>query len=231
MTTGEQDNMKQEKILVIEDNVAEAINAQTELARAGFREFTAVQTLSEGLEQIQRYNGVLSDLFFPAGNTPTKQYSERFLPLYEAYKERRFKEIKDGPIKKAVEQVSGIFGVTPKEYEEKIAPLFNHPPAMKKAIRDALAGREDSERYEKFSEIEKAIRDGTNLPLGIIACEAASQYRIPAVIVTSTSHHHDSFEPVRSLIHVAYRDALIEGKKDWKGGVEILIQKLEGGQK
>src|SRR3989344_741122 len=105
------------KILVIEDNVAEAIYAQAELAKAGLKEFRAVTTLSEGLESIQEYDAVLSDLFFPAGNEPREKYSQRFLPLYEQYKQGRFSKLEDNSlVLRAVQVGAEIFGVTPQEY-------------------------------------------------------------------------------------------------------------------
>ena len=211
------------KILIVEDNVAEAINAQTELARVGFRDFMAVTNLSEALNVLPEYNCVLTDLFFPVGSTSAQPYIERFFPIYERFKDERFKKTnRDSPIARAIEQVTGVLGMTPDDYESKLAPLFNHPPAMRKAIKDALGGRGDLERYQKYLVTLEKVKNGTQLPLGIIVAEEAKKQGLTAVIVTSTNHHDDAFEPVRSIIPVSYRDNLIDGKKDWKGGIEIM---------
>jgi CheY-like chemotaxis protein len=212
------------KVLVIEDDTAEAIYAQTELARAGFEGFRAVTTLSEGLEVMPEYDAVLSDLFFPAGSESTEKYSQRFSPLYEQYKQKRFQEIEEsGPVLRAVQACAEAFDVTPHEYVNKFMAEMNTPRQVLDSARDALAGVQDSERYEKFLKIEEGIRNGTDLPLGIIASERAKELGIPSAIVTSTHHHDDAFEAVRNLVTVPYRDTLVDGKKDWDGGIELLL--------
>ena len=212
-------------VLVIEDNVAEAIYAQAELAKAGCKNFRAVMTLSEGLVAMPQYGAVLSDLFFPAGNSSTGQYSQRFLPLYEQFKQRRFPKLReDNPVSRAVEACAKVFGVAPREYVENVLTRMNTPPVVLKAARDSLTGITDSERYEKFLKVEEWIRDGTHLPLGIVVSERANELGIPIVIVTSTYHHDDAFEPVRDLVTVPYRDTLVDGRKDWKGGIELLLK-------
>ena len=210
-------------VLVIEDNIAEAIYAEAELVGAGIEYFRAVTTLADGLEAIPEYDAVLSDLFFPAGNVSTEQYSQRFLPLYEQFKQTRFQKLGQNVVLRAVEQCAETFGLTSQEYVEDFMPKLNTPPVLLKAARDALAGIQDSERYEKFLKIEKGIRDGTNLPLGIITSERAYQLGRPSAIVTSTYHHDDAFEPVKSLIKFPYRDTLVDGRKDWKGGIKLLL--------
>lgn len=214
------------KILIIEDNVAEAIYAQAELAKGGFRNFRAVTTLSDGLNAMPEYNAVLSDLFFPAGDEPTERYSQRFLPLYEQHKQTRFPKLKgdDFVVLRAVQAVADVFGVTPQEYVNNVMPRMNTPPYVLKAARDSLVGVTDSEKYERFLKIEEGIRNGTALPLGIIASERAKELGIPFVIVTSTHHHDDAFEAVRDLIKVPYRDTLVNDRKDWSGGIELLLR-------
>ena len=215
-----------EKILIIEDNAAESACAQSELEKAGFKEVKTVTNLSDGLETMSQYSAVLSDLFFPAGNTPTEQYSQRFLPSYEQFKQRRFPKIdKDNPILRAIDVCAKIFGMTPQEYVENVVAKLNTPELVLKMVRDALAGVENSEKYAKFLEIEEGIRNGTNLPLGIIACERAAELGMPAIIVTSTYHHSDAFEPISGLIKVSYCDRLVDERKDWKGGIELLVRR------
>ncbi|MBI4453117.1 response regulator [Candidatus Woesearchaeota archaeon] len=214
-----------EKILIIEDNAEEAACAQSELEKAGFKDVKTVTNLSDGLDAMPQYGAVLSDLFFPAGNTQTEQYSQRFLPFYEQFKQIRFPKIgKEDSVLGAIEVCAETFGMTPQEYVDNVLAKLNTPEIVLKKARDVLAGVEDSERYEKFLKIEEGIRDGTNLPLGIIACERAAELGMPAVIVTSTYHHSDAFEPVRDLIKVSYRDILVDEKKDWKGGIELLLR-------
>ncbi len=217
--------MTEKKVLVIEDNIAEAIYAQLELTKAGCKEFRAVTTLSEGLDIMHQYGAVLSDLFFPAGNVPTGQYVQYFLPFYVRYKEKRFEKIRDdNVVLRAVKACAEVFEVTPQEYVNTVMANLNTPPVILKAAKDSLAGIQDSEKYANFLQIEEGIRSGTNLPLGIIACERASGLGIPAVIVTSTYHHDDAFEPVKDLLKVPYRDTLVDGRKDWKGGIELLLR-------
>jgi len=218
----------EKKILVIEDNIAESISAQTELARMGFRDFLAVTTLSEGLEIMLKYDAVLSDLFFPAGNEPTEKYAQRFLPSYDQYQKRKFPKLeKDSIVLRAVQACAEVFEVTPQEYIENYMTKMDTPPSVLNAARDSLAGIKDSEKYKKFQKIEEEIRNGTNLPLGIIATERAKELKIPAVIVTSTYHHDDAFEAVQNLIKVPYCDNLIDGKKDWKSGIELLMKEAQ----
>jgi hypothetical protein len=213
------------KILIIEDNIAEAIYAQAELAKAGIKDFKAVTTLSEGLESMTKYDALLSDLFFPVGNESTEKYIQRFLPVYEGYKQRKFPKISgDNVILKAIESCAKVLEITPKEYVEDFLVKTNSPRSMIDAANDALAKVKNSEKYEKFLKIEEEIRNGTNLPLGIIASERASELGIPCAIVTSTYHHDDAFEAVNNLIKVPYSDRLVEGKKDWKGGIELLLK-------
>lgn len=212
------------KLLVIEDNVAETIHVQTELERAGISDYKTIATLSEGLELMPEYNLVLSDLFFPAGDVSIEEYSQRFMPLYEEFKQRKFMTNKT-VLKKAIEQCARTFDVTPHDYIEKYMTKVNTPKRVMESAREALAGIKDPEGYEKFKKIEAGIRDGTNLPLGIIATERATELGIPSVIVTSTYHHDHSFEPVRNLISVPYCDTLVDGKKNWESGIEQLLSR------
>ena len=217
-----------DKMLIVEDNVAEAIYAQAELAKAGFRNFTAVTSLSEGLEEMHKYNAVLSDLFFPAGNKPIEQYTQRFLPLYEQFKQKRFPKLgQESMVLRAVQACAEIFGVTPQVYVNDFMAKMNTPKSVLKAAQDSLAGIQDSEKYEKFMKIEEEIRNGTNLPLGIIISERANELKMPSVIVTSTHHHDDAFEAVRDLVKVPYYDTLVDGRKNWKGGIERLLKEVE----
>ena len=211
------------KVLIIEDNTAEAIYAQVELAKAGFRDFRAVTTLSEGLDAMPQYNGVLSDLFFPSGDLPTEPYIQRFLPFYQTYSKRRFPKKEQDSVLRAVQQCAETFGVTPQEYVEMFMAKMNTHPAVLKAARDSVAGVQDSEQYAKFLETEKGIRNGTYLPLGIVATERARELNIPSAIVTSTYHHDDAFEAVRDLVKVSYKDTLVDGRKNWKGGIDLLF--------
>ena len=213
-----------EKILVIEDNHTEALYAQTALGSAGFNEVEVAPNLSMGLKELPNYHAVLTDLFFPAGEISTEQYSQRFLPFYERFKQSRFPRQNGGIVLAAVRTVAETFGMAPQGYVENVVAKLNTPPVVLRAARDAVAGIKDSDRYQAFLKIEEGIRNGTNLPLGIIVCEEAGKLGMPSVIVTSAHHHSDAFGPVSSLIQVPYRDDLVDGKKDWKGGIEILLR-------
>jgi CheY-like chemotaxis protein len=206
------------KILLIEDNEAQAEYAQIALADAGL-ESTTVVTLSEALDVMPEYDAVLSDLFFPAG-MPTEEFSELFSPLYAEFKEQRYS---GGMVGRAVQQCASLFGMTSHDYIENVIAKTNNPAGTLEAARKSQEGR-SSAKYQKFLEIEENIRNGTNLPLGIVATGMAMKQGIPAVIVTSTYHHDDAFEAVRTLIKVPYKDTLIEGRKDWENGIELLLR-------
>lgn len=212
------------KILIVEDKPEEAENARKTVLESGINDFRIVSTLSQALEYLPQYNAVLSDLFFPAGNYETRAFSQRILPFYEKFKEERFKEIeKDNIVLRAVKTCAEIFGVTPEKYISEIMSKLNTPPIIIRAARDSLAGMQDSEKYEQFLKMESDISNGINLPLGILVKEKAQELGKPSVIVTSTNHHNHAFEPVRSLIGLNYVDQLIDGKKDWKRGLESIL--------
>lgn len=212
------------RILIIEDNKAELDYASSVISTEGFQDFIAVTNLCAGLRYLPSCDAVLSDLFFPAGKESTEEFAKRFIREYEKYRAGRFKKIEDNPVLRAVQQVAEVFGVTPEKYVSEIMPRLNSNPGLIKAARDSLVGIEDSERYEKFLKIEEGVRNGTRLPLGIIAAERARELEKPVVIVTSTYHHDDAFEAVRDLVKVPYCDRLVQGRKDWKGGIELLLK-------
>lgn len=214
------------KILIVEDNVAEAIYAQAEVAKAGFRDFTVSTNLESALYELgnKNYDFVLSDLFFPSGNNDNTRYIEKFLPVYESYKDRRFEKINEsGPISYAVKACCEALKITPEEYL-KLLPTMTDIPMVITAVRDVVKGVKNSERYEQFLTMEDKIRTGTNMPLGIIVCEKTREKNIPTRIITSTYHHDDAFEPVKNLIQVPYYDTLIEGRKNWKSGIKSLLK-------
>lgn len=213
------------KVLVIEDNQNEALFARMQLSSAGFKVFKVVSNLSYALEELPNYDLVLSDLFFPAGEIDATPYISRFLPHYESFKQRRFKDIAgDNIVLKAVHAAAELVGATPEEYVNNWMPRMNSPPKLMTVAKDALKGKEDSQRYEEYLLIESAVREGTKLPLGIVASERAQELGKKVVIVTSTYHHDDSFEAVNNLIKVGYVDTLVDGKKNWKGGIELLLK-------
>ena len=113
-------------------------------------------------------------------------------------------------------------GVIPQDYVEKVITRMNNPKIMMDMAREAVAGVKDPERYEKFLTIEEAIRQDKNLPLGIVLTEQAKSRGLPSVIVTSTYHHSDQFEPVSGLTPVYYVDTLLLGRKDWRKGLARL---------
>ncbi|USN45008.1 MAG: hypothetical protein H6502_03005 [Candidatus Woesearchaeota archaeon] len=215
-----------EKILIIEDDIAEAIYAQADAARAGYRLWAVATNLAEGLDRMADADLVLSDLFFPSGQDSVDAHVQRFLPFYERHKERRF-ALDSGAqiVLRAVEACAELFGMTPTQYVEEFMSKVETPQSTLKAAREAVRGVKDPEQYERFLEIERGIRQGTQLPLGIVAQERARELGKPIVIVTSTYHHDDAFEAVRHLVTVPYKDTLVEGRKDWAGGIELLTKR------
>lgn len=216
--------MENKKLLIVEDNVSEAILAQGDAIQAGVTDLVVATNLSDALSYLPKAGMVVTDLFFPAGSAQTDQYIQRFLPMYESFKASRFKKIDtDNIVYRAVEQVAKLFDVTPQKYVEEIMTLMKTPKSIQNAARDALAGVEDSEKYVEFQKIEEDIRSGRKLPLGIIVAEQAIERGLPSVIVTSTYHHSNEFEPIRNIVPVRYFDTLIEGRKNWQEGIEALL--------
>ena len=207
------------KVLIIEDNAVEAKHAQEELAKAGIKYSKAVSTLSEGLEAMPNYDALLSDLFFPAGSVSTEQYVKKFLPLYEQFAQRIIGA--EATVLRAVKQVATTFGMTPRDYVDKVMSHLK-PEFIYHEAKEAI---ENQERYERFLKTVDDIKNGKNLPLGIIATERATQLGLPSAIVTSINHHDYAFESVRDQVKVPYRDTLVNNKKDWKGGIELLSER------
>ncbi len=217
------------ELLIVEDNVAEAIWAQAEAAKVGLRNFLVAQDLDQALTYLEKEPKYLvSDLFFPAGNINVQPYIERFLPIYEAFQNRRFKEIKEeSPVYRAVSVCAEVFGVTPEEYVEKVMAKLNTHQVILKSARDAVHKRQDYERFEKFQEVMNNVRNGTKLPLGISLTEKAKEKGIPNIIVTSTYHHSDEFEAVRELVPHYYDQVIGEGdqkRKNWEAGIEHVLR-------
>jgi len=221
--------MIDKKLLIVEDNFAEAKFAQKEAQKAGIKEIMVAENLEQAQKYIKEAGMLASDLFFPAGNIPTEAYLQRFLPFYDKYKTTRFTKIsQESPVKRAIENCARVFGVTPQEYVENIMTQMNNPPTLMKMAREALAGIKDPEKYNQFLRIEQNIREGKNLPLGVIITEQAKEKGLPAVIVTSTYHHSDEFEPIRELVRVTYFDTMVDGRKNWQSGINYLVT---GGKK
>lgn len=215
-------------LLIVEDRLDEAQLAKETAKNSGFENIVVAHTLQEAQRYLPETQRVASDLFFPAGDISTQQYVQRFLPLYEAHKNKRFKQVsKDSPVRASVESCAELFGLTPEDYVEKFMAELNTPACVLKAARDSLVGREDSERYKRFLKIEQDIREGRNLPLGIIVSEQAREKGLPHVIVTSTNHHNDAFETVSSLIGTRYFDTLVNGHKDWESAMRYLTHSGE----
>jgi hypothetical protein len=215
--------MSKAELLIVEDNIAEAIYAQGDAIKAGYRELLVATDLETALHYLPQVDRVATDLFFPAGNVNTSDFSGRILPLYEKFKKERFTADKgSGCVLAAIEQCAKLFQVSPEEYVTNILPKMNTVPSVLKAARDAVTGVKDSEKYNAFLKIEEDIRAGRNLPLGILVAEQAKEKGLPAVIVTSTNHHDHAFEPVRNLITVPYFDNLVEGRKNWACAMDYL---------
>jgi len=226
------------QILIIEDKPEELIYAQHDVAKAGFTDIVYASSLHDARALIPSAGMILTDLFFPAGESTTA-YVQRFLPAYEQYKIQRFREEKGSEVVRlALTAWAELFGEEPPtpekglEYFEQYTNNFDEqgrPNRILKAARDAVHGRNDYDRYQKFLDIETRIRDGTELPLGIIVAEEAKNYGIPTVIVTSTYHHDDVFEAVRGQITVPYVDTLQEGRKSWGAGLQKILDEQKRG--
>lgn len=222
------------KILIIEDKTEELIYAQAEAAKSGYRNIAHATNLDQALPQIEHADEILTDLFIPT-QMHKEKYITEFLPAYESYRQERFKEEQGASVvraavlawselfgKETVEQGLEMFETYTKNFDEK-----GNPNSVLKAARDAVHGVRDYDRYKEFFEMEKNVRSGEQLPLGIIVAREAQKYGIPSVIVTSTYHHDDAFEAVREQITVPYVDTLVDGKKDWASGLEMLNRKVE----
>jgi CheY-like chemotaxis protein len=210
-------------LLIVEDRVDESINARLAAARAGFSSYKAVASADEALEAIaQGPKYVLTDLFLPAGSN-REQYAQELLPHYESFGESRFPLLgEDTPVRQAVLQCAKVFGVAPEVYVNDWMSAMSTPPLVLQMAQDAVAQRTDSARYARFQQFVAQVRTGEQLPSGIYVARAAQAAGIPCVVVTSTNHHDDAFEAVRSLVTVPYVDNLVDGKKDWDAGIATL---------
>ena len=211
-------------LLIVEDNIAEAIYAQGDAIKAGYKNLLVATDLETAQNYLPHADRVATDLFFPAGNVSVTDFSKRILPLYENFKKTNFSEKASGVVLASLEQCAELFSITPKEYVEKFMAKMNTPKSMMKAARDALAGINDSERYDKFLKIESDIREGKNLPLGILVSEQAKEKGLPTVIVTSTNHHDMAFDVVKTLITVPYFYSFNAGRKDWAGAMHYFTK-------
>ena len=217
------------KILIVEDNIAEAIYAQSDVARAGFRDISVSQNLESALNVLERekYDYILSDLFFPIGNTNKDKYISEIVPLYETYADRRFTKItdEDNVIKRTCEHIAKSFGITVEEYLEKLLPTMINIPKVISAAKDAVYGRRDYEKYLKFQKTIAKVKDGSMFPSGLYVVEKATELEIPIIIVTSTYHHDAAFEAIRDKVNAPYIDTLEEdGRKNWSKGIEKLLK-------
>ncbi len=219
------------KLLIIEDKPEELIYAQVEAAKVGYRHIAHATTLDQALPMIPTADKIITDLFFSTEEFK-EQYVAEFLPLYQIFKEERFKDEKGSEVvRRAIFAWAELFGKNTVEEGLDMFEKHTHnydpqgnPNSILKAARDAVHGKKDFDKYQAFLKIEESIKTGKELPLGIIVAREAKTYDISTVIVTSTYHHDNAFEAVRSEITVPYVDTLVDGRKGWVRGLEMLLE-------
>ncbi|MEK6891182.1 MAG: hypothetical protein AABX03_03515 [Nanoarchaeota archaeon] len=217
------------ELLIVEDKAEEANQAKLEAKKLGLTNLAVAQNLEQAFELLDlNPQYIASDLFFPAGNLDVREYVERFLPLYQEYEQKTFPEIKAGILHRVIKGYEEM-GISMEKYERDWLPIVGKPMGEEyiEMIRDHIHLRKDYSKFVKFQGVKQAIKDGSNLPLGIPLMEKAKERGIPIVIVTSTYHHDHAFEPVSSLITVPYYDTLIgedNKTKNWQAGINALFQ-------
>lgn len=211
------------KLLIVEDKVDEAIWAQHDAVKAGFREIVVATTLEQAQRYLPEVQRVATDLFFSLGNVDPARYIAEVLPLYENYL-KSFRKIPNNPVALAINQITTRPEGMSKEqfFEEKLKPFFfkDWKPAALESARD---GYFEIEHYAKYSKLEKHIakvKEGRGLPSGVFIAREAKRLGMPAYVVTSTNHHDHTFEPIRSLISTPYVDNLVGGRKNWAAAMD-----------
>lgn len=216
--------MTTKQLLIVEDNVAEAIWAQYYAIKAGIKDLVVATNLEDAQRYLPQVKKVATDLFFTSGNMCAHPHIQRFLPLYEKYRTENFPKIKEpNVVLESVKKCAEVFNVTPSEYVENFMAKMNTASITLSAAREAVAGIKDYENYQKFLKIEEEIRTGKSLPLGIIVCEQARERGLASAIVTSTDHHDLAFRPIQGLIRATYFDTLLEESKNWKAAIDYLL--------
>ncbi len=230
--------LENKKLLIVEDNVAEAIYAQAEAVKVGFRNIQLVQTLGKFYEVLnykRNFDYILTDLFFPLGEVISEftisDYLLNVTQFYDSYADKIFRKIdkNSSPVLGAVNTVSDVMGISPLTYVSEVLPKLDVPEIVLEKAQDAVYGRENSGKYKEFQTILDKIKSGENFPSGYYVSLAAYEEKIPTVIVTSTYHHDIAFEPIRDRLYCPYVDTMIDDeyggkRKDWKQGLEILLQ-------
>ncbi len=223
--------MLEQKLLIVEDKVDEAIWAQHDAVKAGFKDIVVATNLEEAQRYLPNVQRVATDLFFPLGNVvDPARYIAEVLPLYERYL-RSFKRIPDNPIARAIAQLVIRPENMSKEqfFEEQLVPLFFRgwkPGALEQA-RDGYFEIQNYSRYAKLEKYIAEVKDGKDLPSGIFLAREARRLGIPTHIVTSTNHHDHTFTPVQGLIGSLYVDNLVGGRKNWAEAMQYLKQSGE----
>jgi hypothetical protein len=219
------------ELLIVEDNVAEAIYAQLEAIKLGLKGVMAVTDLQSALRKMEeRPQMIVSDLFFPGVGVDRTGYIPRLLPQYEKM-EKRDGEISEAekqqhdPVKAAVEQCANLFGMTPEEYVEEVIAKYDPIDMVVKAARNSVYNMRDHERYQKAHDAKLKMLSGENFPSGIFVVERAKELEIPVRIVTSTNHHDIAFETIRELVTGRYYDTLdADGRKQWSAAIKDLLE-------
>jgi len=208
--------MTDKRLLIVEDNVSEAIYAQTAAAAQGFRDIVVATNLEEAYKYLPQVGAVATDLFFPNGSINVDAYVKRLLPLYVAHAQQQRKLPSGHPtILRAIENTSRVFGMTPEQYTENMAS--RNGECVAKSARASLPS------YAQKFDIKQFLGTEPNLPVGILVTEEAMKHGIPSVIVTSGGGHDGLLQPIRSIVQVPYVTFLVEGHKDWKRGIEMLV--------
>ena len=216
------DKMGNKKILIVEDNIEEAKSA-LEQAKKFNLEGVLAQDFGSAIQELNKNpNYVLSDLFFPSGNIEQSEYIQRILPMYENYLSK-FQKQERGVLYKAIENVSKTFQTTPEKYVEEILPSLGNPPEIIEKSKDAVYGIENYSKYLRLANFIEDIKQGKGLPYGYFLAEEIQKRDIPSMIITSTNHHDITFEPIRNNLKIPYLDNLVDGKKNWKQGMEVVL--------
>jgi len=214
------------RILVVENDQIEVIRAWDELFELKY-DFESADTLAAAEEKLQtRPDAVLTDLFFSIGPDITRYVGEilEVLPVYEAFVRQRYdSKWMNNPVRLSLAQVAQTFGMSVEEYVPDVMGKLDTPQVVMESAKRVV---KEQKEYDRFLEFIEEIRTGENFPSGIYVSRMAKELGIPCAIVTSTYHHDTAFEPIRGMLSAPYTDTLVDGKKDWAGGIGLIRQHI-----
>jgi len=210
------------KILVVEDSPEEREFAKSVLEDKA--DLIFVEDFGEFLDQdLSKYNGVLSDFYFPFGERKFEVYemelrkgiSKHILSYLDSQS-----HLKNNSIGLAVDLIITNFSLRDINHYFEI---FGNDEVIKK-IRPQIEQSYESLIY--FKDIQNHVEEINSkkslAPLGWQVYQDCKEKNIPCVIVTSEYHHGSKLQPFTDSINQYIDIVLPNGHKDWEAGFQKL---------